>query len=335
MAGRHTARVPLVAPSTVVALAAVATLGLLPTPLWVVTGALLVVAAALVTLAARDLVAGPDAALAMAALVLGIAVVAALPSAGLTALTTGATALAAGTLLALPRTRRVHVVSGALLPTALASTLWALGAVLDLDVAARGLPVLVAVGLVALALPRLEVGVGGRPGRARRRGRGHRRRGRPAHRAGAAPHRGRCSRDRDVAPPRAPSVRRRARRAAARRRDLGAAGRPRRQRAGGLHAAHGHRPGAAGAATPAPGARQLHVGAAARSAARHRPLAALGVHRPDLAARRAARRRVPRARRRRCRAALERAAARRRDGRRAAGAARAGAVRRARPRSGC
>ena len=157
VAGRHTARVPLVAPLTVVALAAVATLGLLPTPLWVVTGALLVVAATLVTLAARDLVAGTDAVLAVAGLVLGTAVAAALPSAGLTALATGATALAAGTLLALPRSRVVLVVSGGLLPVAVTGGLWASAAVLDLDVAARGLPVLVAAGLVALALPRLEV----------------------------------------------------------------------------------------------------------------------------------------------------------------------------------
>ena len=157
VAGRHTARVPLVGPLTVVAVAAVATLGLLPTPLWVVTGALLVVATTLVALAARDLVAGADSVLAVAALVLGVAVAAALPSAGLTALTSGATALAAGTLLALPRTRRVHVVCGALLPPALTGGLWASGAVVDLDVAARGLPVLVAAGLVALALPRPEV----------------------------------------------------------------------------------------------------------------------------------------------------------------------------------
>ena len=154
--GRHTARVPLVAPLTAVALAAVATLGLLPTPLWVVTGALLLVAAVLATLAARDLVTRPDAVLAVTALVLGTAVVTALPSAGLTALAAGATALVAGSLLALPRGRAVHVVSGALLPIALAGTWWSLGEVLDLDVAARGLPVLVAVGLVALALPRPE-----------------------------------------------------------------------------------------------------------------------------------------------------------------------------------
>ena len=151
--GPRAVRVPLTAPLTILALAGVATLGLVPTPLWAVTVALLVLAGALT---ARGVVAG-ESALAAATAVLAATVVVALPSAGLTALVAAAATLVAAGLLLTGHRPRADLGAGLLLPVTLAGALWSLGEVVDLDVAARGLPVLVAVGLVALALPRFEV----------------------------------------------------------------------------------------------------------------------------------------------------------------------------------
>lgn len=151
--GSRAVRVPLTAPLTLVALAGIATLGLLPTPLWLVVVALLALAGGLTT---RGVVAG-ETGLAAAAGVLAATVVVALPSAGLTALTAGSATLVAVGLLVRDRGPRAVAGAGLLLAPTLAGTLWSLGEVVDLDLAARGLPVLVAVGLAALALPRTEV----------------------------------------------------------------------------------------------------------------------------------------------------------------------------------
>ena len=146
--------VPLMVPLVVVAASAIATLGLLPTPLWAVVGVLLLLAG---TLGVRGQVAPGGLELAAAAGVLAAAVLVGLPSPGLTALTAGLATLAAGALLGLTRRPPVEAAAGLLLPLALSGTLWSLGEVIDLDVAGRGLPMLIAVGLVALALPRVEI----------------------------------------------------------------------------------------------------------------------------------------------------------------------------------
>ena len=122
----------------VVALSGVATLAHYPVPLWSVVMALLVVAAVAAT---RDLTLG--AVLGAAALVAG------LPSAWLTVLTTGAIVLACAAAVRRPA-------AGLVLPAAVGGLLWSVGEVAQVDVAHRGVPIALVVGALAIVLHREE-----------------------------------------------------------------------------------------------------------------------------------------------------------------------------------
>ncbi|GAA4681772.1 SCO7613 C-terminal domain-containing membrane protein [Nocardioides nanhaiensis] len=88
--------------------------------------------------------------------VLGLAVVVALPSAALTGVATTVAALAAVGLLVRPVAPRATAMAEAVLPLALGGAWWAWAEVGGLAVAGRGLPLLVLLGLLALARPRQE-----------------------------------------------------------------------------------------------------------------------------------------------------------------------------------
>jgi hypothetical protein len=123
----------------VVALSAAATLAHYPVPLWAIVVALLVIAAAAAT---RDLTLG--AVLVIAALVAG------LPSASLTVLTTAVAVLACAATLRRPA-------SALLLPSAIGGLLWSIGEVAQIDIAQRGVPIALAVGVLAIVLHREEL----------------------------------------------------------------------------------------------------------------------------------------------------------------------------------
>ena len=131
-----------------VALSGMATLAHYPLPLWSVVAVLLVLAAAA---APRDLVLGTG--LVASALVVG------LPSAALTAVTTGALVVACFGVLRLTRWSTARSGAALVLPAAVAGLLWSVFHVAGVDVAHRGLPVTLAVGLLAIALHRWEVEV--------------------------------------------------------------------------------------------------------------------------------------------------------------------------------
>lgn len=132
--------------------AAAASLALTTGLLWPVVAALLLtgLATGLVAgLVHRDL---PWVGLA----VLAAAAVAALPSAALTAVAATVATLAAVALLAGRVAPRTTALAEAVLPLALAGAWWAWAEVGGLAVAGRGLPLLVLLGLLALARPRQE-----------------------------------------------------------------------------------------------------------------------------------------------------------------------------------
>ncbi len=132
-------RVLLLPAGVVVALSAVATLAHYPVPLWSVVVAVLVIGAVAAT---REI--------ALAAVLALVAVVAGLPSASLTVLTTGILVLACAGALRRPA-------AALLLPMATGSLLWSVGEVAGVDVSQRGVPIALAVGLLALALHREEI----------------------------------------------------------------------------------------------------------------------------------------------------------------------------------
>jgi hypothetical protein len=139
------------AASAALAVAGVATLALLPVPLAAVVAALVGVAGLL-------LVAGNRIA---ATVVLVVAVCAALPSALLTGLTALAAVAAGAWCLRPGQPDHARVLGGALTPAAAALAVWALAEAHGLDEAMRGYPILLTVGLLALALPRPEVEASG------------------------------------------------------------------------------------------------------------------------------------------------------------------------------
>ncbi|MBB6628436.1 hypothetical protein H5V45_14000 [Nocardioides sp. KIGAM211] len=151
-APRRTTIARSVAP--LVVLAAVGTLALQPVPLGTVVVALLATGAALLALGVRrhdD--GGLQASTAGAAVCLAAAVVA-LPSAGLTLVALLAVVGAAATA-ALRGARADVVLAGeTVLPAALAALLWTAGEVVGLDEALRAAPLLLVVGLLAIARPR-------------------------------------------------------------------------------------------------------------------------------------------------------------------------------------
>ncbi|MDQ4055264.1 MAG: hypothetical protein M3237_21560, partial [Actinomycetota bacterium] len=136
----------LVPACAVVALSATATVVHHPVPLWSVVAVLLVLAAAA---AARDLVVG--AGLVASALVVG------LPSAALTVVTSGALVVACIGTLRLGRWATARSGAALVLPAAAAGLLWSVFHVAGVDAADRGVPVTLAVGLLAIALHRWEV----------------------------------------------------------------------------------------------------------------------------------------------------------------------------------
>ena len=132
-------RVLLLPAAAVVVLSGVATLAHYPVPLWSVVVALLVIAVAAST---RDLT--------LAAVLGGGALVVGLPSASLTVLTTAVIVVASASLLRRPAAALV-------LPAAVGGLLWSLGEVAGIDVSQRGVPVVLAVGLLAIVVHREEI----------------------------------------------------------------------------------------------------------------------------------------------------------------------------------
>ena len=108
-------------------------------PLWSVVVALLALAAVAAT---RDLTLG--------ALLVAAALVAGLPSASLTVLTTAVVVAACAATLR-------HRVAGLILPVAIAGLLWSIGEVAQVDITQRGVPIALAVGLLAVVLHREEI----------------------------------------------------------------------------------------------------------------------------------------------------------------------------------
>ncbi len=145
-----------VAPLTLV-VTGIATLALFPVPLWSVVLATALVGAALVAHAlGSDSVAGSVRAGA-GGIVLLAAVVAALPSQALLTGSLATLTLAAAVVLLRGRFPDADLVAGLTLPTALAATLWSAADLAGIDTVQRAVPVLVVVGLLALARPRLEL----------------------------------------------------------------------------------------------------------------------------------------------------------------------------------
>ncbi len=132
-------RVLLLPAGAVVALSAVATLAHYPVPLWSVVVAVLAIAALAAT---RDLTLG--------AVLLAAALVTGLPSASLTVLTTAVVVVVCASSLRRPE-------AGLALPVAIGGLLWSIGEVAQIDIAQRGVPVALAVGLLAIVLHREEV----------------------------------------------------------------------------------------------------------------------------------------------------------------------------------
>ena len=128
-------------------LGGIATLALLEPPLALVVGALVAVAGVLLWAGARLA--------ATAALLAAVAV--ALPSALLTGVAALAAVAAGAWFLRPGEAPRTRMLGGALTPPAAALAVWATGEVVGLDESLRGYPILLAVGLLALALPRPEV----------------------------------------------------------------------------------------------------------------------------------------------------------------------------------
>lgn len=136
---------------------AVATLALFGVPLWTVVVATAVVGAALVTDGLRhDARAGTVRAV-VGGVVLLAAVVASLPSPALLTGTLALLTLAATALLLRGRFPEADLLGGVTLPVALAATMWSAADLADADTVLRAVPVLVVVGLLAIARPRVEL----------------------------------------------------------------------------------------------------------------------------------------------------------------------------------
>ncbi|WP_372729566.1 SCO7613 C-terminal domain-containing membrane protein [Nocardioides sp.] len=138
------------------------TLTLLAVPLWTITASLGLIGLGLVADAVRradgwsggESVAGLAVALA--------AVIAARSSDWLTAAATFVLVLAAATLLATDRVAAGEVLTGrrlggAVLPAALAGLVWSVAEIADVETSLRAAPILVVLGLLALARPRVEL----------------------------------------------------------------------------------------------------------------------------------------------------------------------------------
>ncbi|GAA4696599.1 SCO7613 C-terminal domain-containing membrane protein [Nocardioides conyzicola] len=151
----------LLAGGGVVAVSLVGTLALHPVPIWTVTAALAVLGAALVADAVRrsDQLGSAEAAAGGTAYLAATAV--GLPSATLTAVVAALVVLAATVVRwrgAFPGAREA---GGLVLPVAAGGFVWTALTAADVATEWRALPVLAVVGLLAIALPQLELELGG------------------------------------------------------------------------------------------------------------------------------------------------------------------------------
>ncbi|WP_085873770.1 MULTISPECIES: SCO7613 C-terminal domain-containing membrane protein [unclassified Nocardioides] len=144
-------------PVGVLLMAATGTLALFPVPAWTVVAALLLLGAGLLADAWRqDDTFGHGQAL-VGLGVAGLAVPVALPSDVLTAAVAAGLAAMAAVLALRGSTDELRVAGAVVLPPALAGLLWSMASVADVDQVQRGVPVLLVVGLLAIALPRIEI----------------------------------------------------------------------------------------------------------------------------------------------------------------------------------
>lgn len=144
-------------PAGVLAAAAVGTLALYPVPAWTVVAALLLLGAALLIHAWRQHETLGQAQALVAVGVTVLAVPVALPSDVLTGAVLAVLVTMAAALAWRGRTDDLRLAGGVLLPVGIAGLLWSLASVAGAEQVDRGLPVLLAVGLLAIALPRVEI----------------------------------------------------------------------------------------------------------------------------------------------------------------------------------
>ena len=156
-APRHRLTVPVAGGA--VALAALATLGLYPVPLWLVLGVLAAIAVGLLALALRRT---DDLGSLLGALAAGtgaVVVLAALPSVVLTTVALSLLVIGLATTLARGRFPLAAEAAGLLLPLALGGLVWSLCELAGVDPALRAVPTFAVLGLLALVLARPEVEV--------------------------------------------------------------------------------------------------------------------------------------------------------------------------------
>ncbi|GCD90579.1 SCO7613 C-terminal domain-containing membrane protein [Nocardioides sp. LS1] len=141
----------------VVALAATTTLALFAVPLWTVVACLSAVGLLLVADGVRRAGGRGAQQTAVGGLVALLGVAAALPSAGLAAAATAVVVVGAAWCLLRGSFPGGETAAGAVLPLSLAGLAWSLAEAVSVDTAYRAAPVLLVVGLLAIALPRVEI----------------------------------------------------------------------------------------------------------------------------------------------------------------------------------
>jgi hypothetical protein len=144
-------------PVGVLLMAATGTLALFPVPASTVVAALLLLGAGLLADGGRqeDTFGRGQTLVGVGVAVLAVPV--ALPSDVLTTVVAAALAAMAAVLALRGSTDDLRVAGGVLLPPALTGVLWSLASVAGVDQVQRGVPVLLVVGLLAIALPRIEI----------------------------------------------------------------------------------------------------------------------------------------------------------------------------------
>ena len=139
------------------AVGATATLALTPAPLWTIVAAVVAAGAVAVTGGLRRADRVGTAVAGAGALLLVLGTLAALPSAVLTTLVLVPLVAAAVAVERAGRFPFASVLGGVLLPAASAALLWSAAEVAGVDEAFRAVPILLAVGLLVIARPRLEL----------------------------------------------------------------------------------------------------------------------------------------------------------------------------------
>ena len=144
-------------PVGVVLLAAIGTLALFPVPAWTVAAALVLLGSGLLADAwSRDGAFGQAEALVGLA-VATLAVPVTLRSDVLSTISAAALVAITAVLAWRGRTDDLRVAGGVLLPPVIAGLLWSAAAVAGIEQVDRGVPVLIVVGLLAIASPRVEI----------------------------------------------------------------------------------------------------------------------------------------------------------------------------------